>query len=214
MSQPYRLSAHQSYPNLAAKLRHVGWRKIKSPLNAILSWAGTSYRTGETVLSSPRFPLVIATLAFNCVAQPAQNNLAGHGQAAACTEPQQAQFDFWIGEWDLTWPASALGNAGHGSNSIKKVMGGCVVQESFSGEAAMPLRGMSVSRFDPMAGKWKQTWVDNEGSYLDFTGNFQNSQMILQRQASRPDGTRFLQRMVWKSISARELDWSWERSLD
>jgi hypothetical protein len=38
--------------------------------------------------------------------------------------------------------------------------------------------------------------------------------MILQREATRPDGTRILQRMVWKNITANELDWSWEASTD
>ena len=38
--------------------------------------------------------------------------------------------------------------------------------------------------------------------------------MILQREATRPNGARFLQRMVWKNITASEFDWSWEASRD
>jgi len=71
-----------------------------------------------------------------------------------------------------------------------------------------------VSIFDRLSGKWKQTWVDNEGGYLDFVGELKNGQMILQREASRPDGSKILQRMVWKNITANELDWSWEASRD
>ena len=78
----------------------------------------------------------------------------------------------------------------------------------------MPLRGKSVSLFDVRANKWKQTWVDNEGGYLDFVGEFKNGQMILAREATRPDGTRILQRMVFKNISDKEFDWSWEASTD
>jgi hypothetical protein len=37
--------------------------------------------------------------------------------------------------------------------------------------------------------------------------------MILQREAIR-NGEKILQRMVWKNISANELDWSWESSAD
>ena len=77
----------------------------------------------------------------------------------------------------------------------------------------MPLRGISVSTFD-VTGKWKQTWVDNEGSYLDFIGEFKDGQMILQREATQPNGIKLLQRMVWKNIAANELDWSWEASRD
>ena len=44
---------------------------------------------------------------------------------------------------------------------------------------------MSVSTFDARAQQWKQTWVDNQGGYLDFTGGWQDDRMILQRDAER-----------------------------
>jgi hypothetical protein len=87
------------------------------------------------------------------------------------------------------------------------------VQENFSGGDSMHLRGTSVSTFDAASHKWKQTWVDNEGGCLDFVGGFKDGQMILQREAVR-NGVRMLQRMVWKNISADEMDWSWEASRD
>jgi hypothetical protein len=134
-------------------------------------------------------------------------------QPNPCADPQQKQFDFWIGEWNLTWPGDKPGEVGHGTNSIKRILDGCVVQENFSGADSMHLRGTSVSTFDARSNRWKQTWVDNEGGYLDFLGDFSNGQMILQREAVR-NGEKILQRMVWKNISANELDWSWESSAD
>jgi hypothetical protein len=131
-----------------------------------------------------------------------------------CSSPEQKQLDFWVGEWDLTWPAQKTGEVDHGTNTIKRILDGCVVQESFSGQDAMHLRGTSVSTFDGSAGKWKQTWVDNEGGYLDFIGELKGGQLILQREATKKDGTKILQRMVWKNITAKELDWSWEASRD
>ena len=87
-----------------------------------------------------------------------------------CSAAQQKQFEFWVGEWDLTWPGLKNGEIGHGTNSIKRIMDGCVVQENFSGGDSIHLRGTSVSVFDVNSGRWKQTWVDNEGGYLDFVG--------------------------------------------
>jgi hypothetical protein len=78
----------------------------------------------------------------------------------------------------------------------------------------MHLRGKSVSIFDVTAGKWKQTWIDNEGGYLDFVGESKDGQMILAREATRPDGTKGLSRMVFKNITHDEFDWSWEGSKD
>jgi hypothetical protein len=130
-----------------------------------------------------------------------------------CEGMEQKQFDFWIGEWDLTWPGEKPGEVGHGTNSIRRIMDGCIVQENFSGGESMHLRGTSVSVFDINSGRWKQTWVDNEGGYLDFVGDFKNGHMILQRETIR-NGAKILQRMVWKNISSNEMDWSWEASSD
>ena len=131
-----------------------------------------------------------------------------------CTASAQHQLDFWVGEWNLTWPGSNPGELQHGTNSIRRVLDACVVEENFSGGDDMHLRGKSVSIFDLSSGKWKQTWVDNEGGYLDFTGEFKDGQMIFGREAQQANGARFLQRMVFKSITPDEFDWSWERSVD
>jgi hypothetical protein len=131
-----------------------------------------------------------------------------------CTEAQRKQFDFWVGEWDLAWPGQNGGERRHGSNRITRVLDDCVVEENFNGGTSMHLRGRSVSTFDIRSHKWKQTWVDNEGGYLDFVGEFKNAQMVLQRETKKKDGTTVLQRMVFKNITANEFDWSWERSED
>jgi hypothetical protein len=131
-----------------------------------------------------------------------------------CTAAQLKQFDFWVGEWELTWPGQTKGEVGHGTNHITRIMDGCVVQENFSGGDSLHLRGTSVTSFDVRSNLWKQTWVDNEGGYLDFTGEFKDGQMILQRQTKDKAGNRILQRMVWKNITPNELEWSWEASRD
>lgn len=142
---------------------------------------------------------------------------AGQGGTPApnpCDAKEQHQLDFWVGEWDLTWPGKQAGTVQHGTNSVHRVLDNCVVEENFSGGTDIPLRGKSVSIFDANAGKWKQTWVDNEGGYLDFVGEFEDASMILSREVARPDGTRSLQRMVFKNIAPNEFDWSWEASKD
>ena len=156
--------------------------------------------------------LALAVLALTCMSGARQNSTAP--QPKPCSEPEQKQLEFWVGEWDLTWPGNNAGETAHGTNSIRRILDGCIVEETFSGGDAMHLRGRSVSIFDTTAGKWKQTWVDNEGGYLDFVGEFKDGQMILGREAVRADGTRRLQRMVFKNITHDEFDWSWEGSKD
>jgi hypothetical protein len=155
--------------------------------------------------------LVAMMLVTLCAAQQQSTHAK---PPAPCSEAQQKEFDFWVGSWDLTWPGNTAGEIAHGTNNVSRILDGCVVQENFSGGTAMPLRGMSLSLFNGRSGKWQQTWVDNQGAYLDFTGEFKNGQMILSREATKPDGSKLLQRMVYKNIAPTEFDWSWENSTD
>jgi len=136
--------------------------------------------------------------------------------APPCAAPEFRQFDFWVGEWDLSWPASETsgGKPGRGKNRIEIAHDNCVILERFDGTPSMQLRGTSLSTFNTQTRKWQQTWVDNFGSYLDFAGEFKGGEMVLVRKASDRNGKEFLQRMVWKNITPRSLDWSWERSDD
>jgi len=125
-----------------------------------------------------------------------------------CSSEEVAQFDFWVGEWNLTWA-----DTGKGSNTIRRVLDDCVVLEQFDSTPVMALKGWSVSTFDANAGKWKQTWVDNQGGYLDFVGGMENDRMVLARSATY-QGKEVHQRMVWYDIQHDEFYWNWERSLD
>ena len=121
------------------------------------------------------------------------------------------QFDFWLGEWDCSW--SEGGNHRVASNSVYLDLGGAVVVESFDGRPSLEFQGMSFSVYDRVAKCWKQTWVDSEGGYLDFTGGFENGVMEL-RRTGEVDGAPALFRMRWENIEADRLDWSWQRSDD
>lgn len=116
----------------------------------------------------------------------------------------ERQFDFWLGEWDAVW------EGGSGTNRVEMGFDGKVVQENF---IAPDLIGMSVSVYDLERQLWCQTWVDNTGSYLDFTGSFENGKMTLSRDAI-VKGVPCKQRMVWYNIQPNEFDWNWERSDD
>lgn len=115
------------------------------------------------------------------------------------------QFDFWLGEWNATW-----GEDGKGTNHVERILGAKVVREDFT---ASDLHGISFSVYDPERKLWCQTWVDNNGSYLDFTGRFENDKMILTRDAI-VRGQACKQRMVWFNIETNQFDWNWERSDD
>ncbi len=119
-------------------------------------------------------------------------------------------FDFWVGRWALTW-----GSDGQATNTVAKVLDGKVIQEQFDARPNDRLVGLSLSVYDAKSDEWKQTWADNTGAYLDFTGDRNpDGTMELFRPATSEDGDPMLQRMVWYNIRGNSLDWNWERSLD
>jgi uncharacterized protein DUF1579 len=131
-----------------------------------------------------------------------------------CSTGNYRLMDFWIGEWDVAWPAKDGQPEGHGTNKVTRALDNCVIVENFSGEQALPLRGMSVSMYDQKSDTWKQTWVDNTGAYLDFTGHYANDVMTFERDAVSKEGKPVKQRMVYKNVKESEFDWSFDRSED
>lgn len=132
---------------------------------------------------------------------------------------EEKQFDFWIGDWDLTTKmATTTGNKEiqtfHAKNSIRFIMDGKVIQENFDG-SNLPgkLKGMSVSVYNKNLRKWEQTWVDNQGSYIDVAGEFKDGKMTLSRHVKR-NGKNYIARMIFENIKPDSFDWNWERSSD
>ena len=117
------------------------------------------------------------------------------------------QFDFWLGEWDCTWQADGLEHSG--TNSVYADLGGVVLVENFDGRPSLDFQGLSLSAYDRAEQRWKQTWVDSDGTYLDFVGGFEDGAMELRREAG---GAVF--RMRWEQIEPNGFDWSYARSED
>ncbi len=140
-----------------------------------------------------------------------QHEAAAPDAAAPSLPTESRQFDFWLGEWDVSW------NGGAGTNSVTRILDGQVIQERFTAFAASPddkpFIGMSVSVFDLASGKWRQTWVDNSGSYMDFTGAYVDGKLTLYTERT-VDGKPGAYRMVFYNIAESSLDWDWERSED
>jgi len=131
------------------------------------------------------------------------------------TGGDSTSFDFWVGRWSLRWtdPDSTRAT---GENVVRKVLGGAVLQENLralSGANA-GFDGMSVSVFSGADRRWRQTWVDNQKGYLEFTGGAMGDKRFFARTGTGPDGKTIHQRMVFYNITPDVFDWDWERSSD
>jgi hypothetical protein len=166
-----------------------------------------------------KFVVLFLLALFAASAQSAVSKTKPAASSAAaqnpCADAAHHEFDFWKGDWQVSWPAAGPGSpAGTGHNHITSIMDGCVIQEQFDGRPGITMRGTSVSVYVPQAKGWKQTWVDNQGGYLDFSGGMEDGSMVLSRDGITPQGQKVKQRMVWKNITHDAFDWSWERSTD
>jgi hypothetical protein len=132
---------------------------------------------------------------------------------AARTEIQDplgpGALDFWLGSWVVSWAGG-----GHGTNTIRRILDERAIEETFDGsDADSSLKGRSLSVRDAADGRWRQTWVDSTGAYLDLVGVEVEGRIAFQRDAII-DGRPVVQRMVWLDVTPDALRWQWERSRD
>lgn len=134
-----------------------------------------------------------------------------------CTSAEARQFDFWLGKWDLSWPAEQTGgengDKGTGTNRLERLFGDCVIEENFSTSDGK-FMGRSLSVYDEKEGLWRQTWVDSSGGYLVFTGGMNHGEMELRTASVERDGETVVSRMVFTDIAANSLTWHWQGSRD
>jgi len=127
-----------------------------------------------------------------------------------CSAPENRQFDFWVGNWDVFNSQGQL----EGSNDVRSILDGCVVQENWTGKGGMS--GTSFNAWDAPAKKWRQSWVDNRGLVLLLDGEFRVGKMVLEgRRPGKKAGT-VIDRIQWQRIGGdrnrvRQL---WEESAD
>jgi hypothetical protein len=140
-------------------------------------------------------------------------------RSQACQTAEHRQLDFWLGDWDVAIhtrqsPTGPMGEA-KGRQHVEAVLGGCAVAETFSAAGPGPAwAGRSYSSWQPVAGKWRQTWVDDQGSYLAFTGGIENGAMTLYGEPREGNGTPFQMRMVFLDVTPTSIRWEWQRSED
>lgn len=125
-----------------------------------------------------------------------------------CNAPQASQFDFWIGEWELTWNDTIKG-----TNTITKEMNDCVIYEHFN-DPRNNYKGSSWSVYNTQTNQWQQTWVDNSGGYIELIGGMIGGKMILTTPERKSTTGTILHHMIFYNIGDDSFDWNWEASVD
>ncbi|MBW3564097.1 MAG: tetratricopeptide repeat protein [Acidobacteria bacterium] len=105
-----------------------------------------------------------------------------------CGTPENRQFDFWIGDWEVFNPSGRK----VGENRIEKILDGCVLAEFWTGAGGSA--GRSHNRYDSARKQWVQHWVSDNGSAIDMWGGLVDGAMILE---TVPTESSPKQRWIW-----------------
>lgn len=125
-----------------------------------------------------------------------------------CSAPEYRQFDFWLGEWEVTGADGEVA----GTNRIEAVLGGCVLQENWSGQS----EGKSFNVYSRADGRWHQTWVSDRGFHLRLTGGLDDSgRMVMRGRTPEPDGDgTLLHEISWEPLPDGTVRQHWRASED
>jgi len=149
-----------------------------------------------------RFALIAAM--FFTLAAPAAGQDAA--QQSPCEAQECRQFDFWLGDWNVV----ANGNQ-VGTNLITSILGGCAVQEDWTG--AKGSVGRSLNYYSAADGQWHQVWVGNDGITLNLSGGYADGKMVLAGVHER-QGKSIRDRITWSNNEDGTVRQLWEISTD
>lgn len=128
------------------------------------------------------------------------------------TNARHRDFDFWIGEWEVTDPAGTPA----GRNRIQQVFGGVGLSEHWEGAGGQ--LGTSLNVFSESRGHWHQTWIDSSGTLLQLDGGLRDGAMVLEGTTpGREDPRATVQhRISWSTMDGNPdlVRQHWEVSKD
>jgi len=124
-----------------------------------------------------------------------------------CSDEKSHQFDFWIGEWEVTSDEQL---AGH--NRIEPILDGCALQENWQGSSGSA--GSSFNFYNPQKSKWQQFWVWRNGTTLELEGEYADGRMILEGDSLTQEGKTIRNRITWYDNDDGTVRQHWETSSD
>ena len=142
------------------------------------------------------------------VAAPSRARAPQASAPPPCASVEHRQFDFWVGEWEVTQPDGTLA----GTNRIEVILGGCVLQESWASANGKSV-GHSFNLYG-RDGKWHQTWVDNSGLLLELVGGLEDGRMVMGQDRTGPDGRPARHEISWEKLPSGQVKQHWRSSAD
>lgn len=148
-------------------LSHAGKGDLSVALESLKASADAGFMQPERLASDTEWSALRADDRFIALAKQIQHN------ATPCDDAEFKEFDFWLGDWDVT---SAADGSRQGSSHISKEMNGCVVWENWT-SASGPYFGKSYNTWNANQKRWEQYWVDSSAGVIFFHGGLKEKIM-------------------------------------
>jgi hypothetical protein len=151
-------------------------------------------------------PIVSRLIVFLGFSVPLVPYLAAQN-APLATPGEARQFDFWVGNWEVT-----AGGKVAGHNHIESILGGRALRETWRGAGGY--NGTSTNIHDVTTKTWKQFWVDNSGLVLLLEGGLVDGRMVMSGTRIDRDGQSVIDRITWTPNEDGTVSQFWETSID
>lgn len=121
-----------------------------------------------------------------------QNGAVMPQRPAGCTAAENRQFDFWLGEWDVS-PSIATSGIIVAESTISLHDQGCVIMENWRPFAGA--HGHSLNIYDATDQSWHQVWMDATGRRTEYRGTLQDGVLRMDNLNPWPDQNGNAQRL-------------------
>jgi tetratricopeptide (TPR) repeat protein len=145
------------------------------------------YADPDALLSESNLSALKSDARFATIVEQAKKN-----QRPCTYAPENRQFDFWLGEWDVT---TTQGEVPAGNSRIELILEDCVVQENWK-SLNSPYAGKSYNIYNGVLKRWEQYWVDNVGGNIFFYGGLKDGAMdYWTDELPQSDGTKLMRHL-------------------
>lgn len=133
-------------------------------------------------------------------------------QKSPCADnPQNHEFDYWVGEWDVFATGT---NSLVGHSLVQSISGGCAILENWTA-ANNQGDGKSINFIDPTTKMWKQTRVGSGGMAAEFThGEYRDGAMRFTVEKTNAQGQKMQIHFTFFNQGPSQMRQLYETSVD
>ena len=133
---------------------------------------------------------------------------ASAAETPAATDPENRQFDFWLGDWAIADP----NGSSEASSRVSLALGQYLVVENW--DDGRSHKGENLFAYSADDKTWHGMFADNQGRVHVFTGKVSGGLAEFYGPSRGPAGEAVLNRIRVVRLAPDRVEQSWEKSAD